>query len=316
MSRNIAFFVFPDFQLLDLVGPLAAFQLAEFVVRPAPYRPLVISERGGRVTSTSGLDVPSQRLQRQTVDTLIVVGGYGARDGDYPQARLAALRRAAGRAHRVASVCTGAFLLAKAGLLEGRRVTTHWRHAARLQREYGGVKVDGERIFIKDGSVWTSAGITAGIDLALAMIEEDFGRELSRGVAQELVVYHRRPGGQSQFSAMLALEPTSDRIRRALSFAEGNLARALPIERLAEIACLSPRQFLRAFRAETGETPAKAVERLRAEAARPRIEEGREPIERIAATVGFSDPERMRRAFLRRFGQPPQALRRLARTSA
>jgi transcriptional regulator GlxA family with amidase domain len=166
---------------------------------------------------------------------------------------------------------------------------------------------------VRDGAIWSSAGVTAGIDLALALIEEDFGRDLSRAVAQELVVYHRRPGSQSQFSAMLALEPESDRVRRALGFARDHLGERLPVERLAEAAHLSPRQFGRAFRAETGETPAKAVERLRAEAARARIESGSDPVERIAESVGFSDPERMRRAFLRLFGQPPQALRRAAR---
>jgi transcriptional regulator GlxA family with amidase domain len=320
MSRTIAFFVFPEFQLLDLVGPLTAFQMAGFVQEPLqgaePYLLRVLSDRGGRVASTAGLDVPSIPIRNQTVDTLIVVGGRGAREVAHPKARLDAIRRLARRARRVASVCTGAFVLAQAGLLDERRATTHWRHTARLQRDYAQVKVDGDRIFIKDGAIWTSAGITAGIDLALAMIEEDLGPERSRAVAQELVVHHRRPGGQSQFSAMLDLDPASDRIRRALHFAAEHLAQPLPIERLAEIACISPRHFVRAFRVETGETPAKAVERLRAEAARTRIEEGTEPIERIAAEVGFSDPERMRRAFVRRFGQPPQALRRMARAAA
>jgi transcriptional regulator GlxA family with amidase domain len=320
MSRTIAFFIFPDFQLLDLVGPLTAFQMAGFVQEPGrgpePYRLRVLSDRGGRVASTSGLDVPSEAIRHQVVDTLIIVGGSGAREVAHPKARLDAIRRLARCARRVASVCTGAFVLAQAGLLDGRRATTHWRHTARLQRDFAAVKVDGERIFIKDGAIWTSAGITAGIDLALAMIEEDLGLGLSRAVAQELVVQQRRPGGQSQFSALLDLEPASDRIRRALDFAAAHLGQKLPIERLAEIACVSPRHFVRAFRAETGETPAKAVERLRAEAARTRIEEGTEPIERVAAEVGFSDPERMRRAFVRRFGQPPQALRRMARAAA
>jgi transcriptional regulator GlxA family with amidase domain len=216
----------------------------------------------------------------------------------------------------VTSVCTGAFLLAEARLLDGRRATTHWRYAANLQREFPRVKVESDRIFVKDGSVWTSAGITAGIDLALALIEEDLGIDVSRAVARELVVYHRRSGGQSQFSALLELEPESDRIRRALAFARDHLAEPLSVERLAAAAGIGPRQFSRAFRAETGETPARAIERLRTEAARLRVEAETEPIEQIAAAAGFADPERMRRAFVRRFGQPPQALRRAARTTA
>ena len=225
-------------------------------------------------------------------------------------------RRAAVTARRVASVCTGAFILAAAGLLDGRAATTHWRHAAALQRHYPRVRVDGDRIFIRDGAVWTSAGITAGIDLALALIEADLGRDTARAAAGQLVVYHRRPGGQSQFSELLALDPPSDRIRQALGFARAHLHEPLPVERLASAACLSPRQFGRAFLAETGQTPAKAIERLRAEAARLRLESSQEPIELIARDVGFADPERMRRSFLRVFGQPPQALRRVARVAA
>ncbi len=315
VSRTVAFFIFPDFQLLDLAGPLAAFQMAGFVAAGEPYRTLVLSQTGGPIRCTAGVSLDSIAAADHAPDTLIVVGGRGARDGRNTPERLATVRRLAARSRRVASVCTGAFILAEAGLLDGRRATTHWRQAARLQREQAAVTVDGDRIFIQDGAVWTSAGITAGIDLALAMIEADCGLDLSRAVAQELVVYQRRPGGQSQFSAMLALEPQSDRVRRALIFAQEHLADDLPVERLAAIACISPRHFGRAFRAETGETPAKAVERLRAEAARVRVEAGGEPIERIARATGFADPERMRRAFLRRFGQPPQALRRMAQAS-
>jgi transcriptional regulator GlxA family with amidase domain len=247
------------------------------------------------------------------LDTLIVVGGPGTRSAANSPALTRFVRDAAGRCRRVASVCTGAFILAASGLLDGRAATTHWRYAASLQRRYPAIRVNGERIFIRDGPVWTSAGVSAGIDLALALIEEDLGPEVSRSVARDLVVYHRRPGGQSQFSALLDLDPPSDRMRRALSFAREHLHENLPVERLAEAACLSPRQFGRAFLAETGQTPAKAIERLRAEAARARIETRGEPIEAVARAVGFSDPERMRRAFLRAFGHPPQAIRRAAR---
>ena len=223
----------------------------------------------------------------------------------------AAVGRLAVHATRIASICTGAFLLAEAGLLNGRRVTTHWSRARDLQQGYPAVTVDADRIFVADGPIWTSAGISAGIDLALALIEADYGVDLARAVARELVVYHRRPGGQSQFSALSQMEPESDRMRMALAFAREHLAEPLSIERLAEAAKLSARQFGRTFRHETGETPAKAIERLRVEAARLRVQEGSEPIEFIARAVGFNDPERMRRAFVKRYGQPPQAMRRV-----
>ncbi len=231
------------------------------------------------------------------------------------QDEVATVQRLAARATRTASVCTGAFLLAGAGLLDGRRATTHWSRARELQDSFPAVSVEADRIYVADGPVWTSAGITAGIDLALALIEADHSVELARQVSRELVVYHRRPGGQSQFSALSQMEPESDRMRVALAFAREHLSEPLPIERLAEAARLSPRQFGRTFRMETGETPAKAIERLRAEAAYLRLQDGSEPVEVIARAVGFNDPERMRRAFVTRYGQPPQAIRRISRLS-
>jgi len=196
----------------------------------------------------------------------VVVGGETERMR-HPD-EIMAVKHLAGDATRVVAVCTGAFLLAEAGLLDGRRATTHWACARDLQQGYPAVNVEPDRIFVADGPVWTSAGITAGIDLALALIEADYGIHLARAVARKLVVYHRRPGGQSQFSALSLMEPESDRMRIALAFAREHLSEQLPLDRLAEVARLSPRQFGRAFRHETGETPAKAVERLRVEAAR------------------------------------------------
>ena len=191
------------------------------------------------------------------------------------------------------------------------------RAAARdLQARFPKVKVEEDRIFIADGPVWTSAGMTAGIDLALAMIEQDLGADVARGVARQLVVYHRRAGGQSQFSALLELEPKSDRIQSALAYAKRNLDKPLMVGQLADAARLSPRQFSRVFRAETGQSPAKAVENLRIEAARLMVEQSRHPIEIIAQQTGFADRDRMRRAFLRAFGQPPQVIRRNAGTEA
>jgi transcriptional regulator GlxA family with amidase domain len=217
------------------------------------------------------------------------------------------------RSRRIASTCTGAFVLAEAGLLDGRRATTHWHRARELQTRFPKVKVEEDRIFIIDGPVWTSAGMTAGIDLALAMIEKDLSAEVAQAVARQLVVYHRRAGGQSQFSALLELEPKSDRIQRALAYAKRNLDTPLTVGQLAEAAHLSPRQFSRAFHTETGQSPVKAVENLRLEAARLMMEQSRHPIEVIARQTGFADRDRMRRAFVRAFGQPPQVIRGNAR---
>src|SRR6185503_14850851 len=226
-----------------------------------------------------GVATPALALDNTALDTLVVVGGPVERQ---PSANgLSRLRVAARRSRRVASVCTGAFTLAAVGLLDGRRATTHWRYAARLQREYPSIRVEADRIFCRDGNVWTSAGITAGIDLALALIEEDLGFAIAKGVAQHLVVYHRRYGGQSQFAASVDLAPENDRIAAAIGHARDHIAEALTVERLAEAVGMSLRQFSRAFRAQTGTTPARVVERLRADLARGRIETTAEPVERI-----------------------------------
>src|SRR5262249_27670884 len=191
------------------------------------------------------------------------------------------------RSRRIGSTCTGAFNLAQAGILDGRRATTHWLYAERLRREYPEVDVEEDRIFLIDGHVWTSAGMTACIDLALALVEKDLGAEIALLVAKKMVVYHRRAGGQSQFSALLELQPRSDRIQTALTYAKEHLHNDLSVEELAEAAHLSPRQFSRAFREETGQTPAKAVENLRVEAARLMLESGRHPVEVVARDTGF-----------------------------
>ena len=311
MAHVVAFYIHPKHQLLDLAGPLDAFRAAGAATGRPLYQARLVSRLGGQVLGNAGAAVTTTAVDENPCDTLMVVGGD--RERMRHPGEVTAVKRLAGGASRIASVCTGAFLLAEAGLLDGRRATTHWACARDLQQRYPAVAVEADRIFITDGPVWTSAGITAGIDLALALIENDHGVELARTVAQELVVYHRRPGGQSQFSALSQMEPTSDRMRIALTFAREHLAEPLPLERLAEAARLSPRQFGRAFRRDTGETPAKAVERLRVEAARLRLQDGSEPVELVARAVGFLDPERMRRAFLKRYGQPPQAIRRVAR---
>ncbi|MDE2462528.1 MAG: GlxA family transcriptional regulator [Alphaproteobacteria bacterium] len=312
--QRVGFYIFPDHQILDLAGPFAAFETAARMAGQALYRLSVLSRTGGLVAGRGGAPVATQVAGKTRMDTLIVCGGEISSMLEPGEVQTVA--RLADRVARIASVCTGAFLLAEAGVLDGRRATTHWRVARRLQQSYPSIEVDADRIFVEDRHVWTSAGVTAGIDLALALIEADHGTELAREVARELVVYHRRAGGQSQFAPISQMEPESDRIRIALSFARDHLHEPLPIERLADAAHLSVRQFGRAFRRETGETPAKAVERLRVEAARIRLQEGAEPIEMIAQAVGFSDPERMRRAFVKLFGMSPQAMRRLDRYGA
>lgn len=312
----IWFVVFPGFELLDVSGPLCAFHLARDVHQTG-YDIRIVSVSGGLVASSSGVTIDTiQPPVPRRFDTLVVVGAPDTEMLSRQNDLIALVRMLAPHARRSASVCTGTFVLAAAGVLDGHRVTTHWRHTADLQRRYPSLKVEADRIFIHDGTIWTSAGITAGIDLALAMIEEDFGIENSKAVARELVVYHRRSGGQSQFSTLLDLEPRPGRIRDAIAYIHTHLREPLSVERLAGVARISPRQFARQFVVETGETPARAVERLRCDAALPRIENTSESLDQIALHVGFRDLERMRRACLRVYGQPPQALRRSSRNKA
>jgi transcriptional regulator GlxA family with amidase domain len=220
------------------------------------------------------------------------------------------LRKCAAEVRHLCSVCSGAFLLAAAGVLEGRRVTTHWRLAEELQKRYPRLKVEVDRIYVRDGSIWTSGGVSAGIDLALALIADDLGEDIARQVAQDMVVYYRRPGGQSQFSALAQLSGEESAFSSLLEWTRGHLSERLTVEQMADHMAMSPRNFSRAFARAIGVSPAKAVERLRMEAARERVENSQDPIEQVASATGFGDPERMRRAFIRAFGQPPQALRR------
>jgi transcriptional regulator GlxA family with amidase domain len=272
------------------------------------YAVTFLSEAGGPIRTSFGMVVDTEPFAGRCFDTVLVVGSIKV--GPSAPGLIARLRETAATARRVAATCTGAFLLAEAGLLDGRRAATHWAHARDLQRLHPSIQVDDDRIFVSDGPIWTSAGMSAAIDLTLALIEDDHGADLSRMVARKLVVYHRRPGGQSQFSALLELEPRSGRVRRALVYAREHLANPLTVEELADAASLSPRQFSRIFREETGQSPAKAVERLRLEAAQRMLEDGRHAMDVVARDTGFADRNRMRRAFLRMFGQTPQSLRR------
>ena len=308
---RVGFFVCPGHDALDLAGPLSAFNQVATSVGHKPYDLRIVSRSGGIVVGNSGLPIETRPIGEDTFDTVVFVGGDIA--SMQTSENIAAAKQLALKASRIASVCTGAFLLAETGLLDGLRATTHWKHTEQLQSRFPRIKVEGDNIYIADGNIWTAAGIASGIDLALAMIEKDMGADVARDVSRLLVVPYRRFGGQSQFSAMSQMEPESDRIRIALDFARKHLAETLPIERLADAANLSLRQFGRAFRRETGETPAKAVERLRVEAACLRLQEGGEPIEQIAQAVGFADPERMRRTFVRLHGYSPQFVRRESR---
>jgi transcriptional regulator GlxA family with amidase domain len=308
--HRVGFIVLPGFQLLS-VSALSVFELANWEMGEPVYDVHLLSETGGSIRSSISISVATEPFDDRNFDTVMV--GGSAVVGALTPGVIKFLRQALQRSRRIASTCTGAFVLAEAGLLDGRRATTHWHRARELQIRFPKLKVEEDRIFIVDGQVWTSAGMTAGIDLALAMIEKDFGADVARAVARKLVVYHRRAGGQSQFSALLELEPKSDRIQRALEYAKRNLDTPLTVRQLAEAAHLSPRQFSRAFQAETGQSPAKAVENLRVEAARLMMEQSRHPIDVIARQTGFADRDRMRRAFLRAFGQPPQVIRRNAR---
>lgn len=312
MPRAIGFLVYPGFQLLDATGPIAAFEIAGRF-SPGAYSLHFLSLRGEPTPSSSGVTIHTTALaDAPRLDTLLISGGDGVKVPATCPETLAFVRAAARDCRRVASVCSGTYVLAAAGLLEGKRATTHWSRTKDFQRRYPDVKLEPDRIWIQDGAVWSSAGITAGIDLSLALIGADEGEAIARRTAQQLVVYHHRPGGQSQFSALIDLRP--GRFDALLSWARQNLAQSLSVEQLADRAAMSPRNFARLFAQETGVTPAKAVERLRVEAARALLDSQPLQVEDVALETGFGDSERMRRAFIRAFGQPPQALRRSAKS--
>lgn len=315
--KTIAFLIFPGFQLLDAAGPIGAFEMPARGIAPAPYRLKIIARDPGSVVSSSGAALIAEPLgDPADIDTLIIAGGQGTGDVMSCPETIEFVRKTALSARRVCSVCSGAYVLATAGLLDGRRATTHWGRSRHFPRAFPNVKLEPNRIFVRDGKFWTSAGITAGIDLSLALIAEDLGEAVARRAAQELVVYHRRPGGQSQFSALLEIDRPDGRFAPLLDWARANIHKDLSVQALAAQAGMSERNFQRAFRAETGVTPARAVEQMRLEAARARIESTADSVDRVAATTGFGEPERMRRAFIRAFGQPPLAIRRSARSAA
>jgi transcriptional regulator GlxA family with amidase domain len=323
--RQVAILVYPGVQSLDVTGPLEVFagaqQLIELTARTEPgYEIRTVSTDGAPLRSSSGLTlVPDLRLSDAPteLDTLIVAGGSGHREAAADNTILEWISRAASSSRRTASVCTGAFLLAAAGLLHGRRATTHWASADELARLHPDVRVDAEPIFLRDGPIWTSAGVTSGMDLALALVEEDLDREAALTIARHLVLFLRRPGNQSQFSATLAAQqPDREPLREVQRSVIEDVAAAHTVEAMAAAANMSARHFARAFRAETGLTPARYVERVRLEAARRRLEETAEMVAAIAASCGFGTAETMRRSFLRALGVGPAEYRRRFRSHA
>ena len=293
-------------------GAMSVFEAANARVGTAHYDLRLLSESGGPVRSSSGVVVQTEAFSEAVFDTTIIGGGG---DMQFTPGLRRYLQHAARRSRRIAATCTGAFYLADAEVLDGRRATTHWFFAEAFRRGYPQVTLVEDQLFVVDGSIWTSAGMTAGIDQALSMVEEDLGPEVARNVAKDLVLPFRRVGGLTQNSAMLEMEARSSRVQGALADARNRIGSPITVESMAKAANMSTRQFSRVFKQETGRSPAKAVERLRVEIARAQIQEGRDSLEVIARQNGFRDRERMRRAFVRVFGEPPQSMRRIARAT-
>ncbi len=312
-TRRVVILAYPGIQPLDVVGPAEVFAAASGLAEGAYSVDVVAQSPDPIGTRTSGYAIAPGRTTSQVrgpIDTLIVAGGWGVLEAEKDESLIRWIRSAARRSRRVTSVCSGSFLLAAAGLLEGRTVTTHWSSCAELARRHPELTVDPNPIFVHDGDVWTSAGVTAGMDLSLALVEEDLGRDIALEVARWLVLFLQRPGGQSQFSSHLSAQLAERRPLRDLQgWIAENLDSDLRVESLAERAHMSPRNFARAFRRETGMTPAAYVETLRVERARQALEQGSEPIELVAGACGFGTPETMRRAFARRVGVSPAAYR-------
>ncbi len=318
-ARQVVILAYPGVQSLDVTGPLEVFAGARQLIaasgrRERSYEIRILSRDGAPLRTSSGMSMtPHGALAAQTdrIDTLIVAGGHGCMTASQDSVLVEWLSDAAAAARRTASVCTGAFLLARAGLLDGRRATTHWSAAEHLARLHPRVHVDPEPIFVRDGRIWTSAGVTAGMDLGLALVEEDLDRDAALAIARHLVLFLRRPGNQSQFSATLAAQqPAREQLREVQRSVLEDIGGDHSVEAMAARAHMSTRHFARAFRAETGVTPARYVESVRLEAARRRLEDSCDPVAQIAAACGFGTAETMRRVFLRALDVGPAEYRR------
>ncbi len=311
---SVVIVVFPGLQSLDLTGPLEVFARANAELGRPVYELAVAASEAGVVRSNSGLGLLADQALAEVagpVDTLVVAGGDGTREALVDQELVRHVGRLAGTARRATSVCSGAFLLAAAGVLDGRRATTHWQWCDLLAATFPAVEVDPDPIFIRDGHVWTSAGVTAGMDLALALVEDDHGRDLALAIARDLVLFLRRPANQSQFSAHLGAQLAErDGIREVQRFVADQPGGDCSVGALARIAHLSERHFARCFAEQVGTTPARYVERIRVETARRLLEETTEGVEAIARRCGFGTAETMRRAFLRTIRSSPTEYRR------
>ncbi len=310
---RIACLLFEDFLLLDAAGALGAFELAARAGCEG-YDIEMLADKSGPVRSSNGAYLMA-RDWRECDDfhTLIIPGGDGAHDSSKFHSLIPFIQQSAQEKRRIASICSGAFLLGQAGLLDGRRAATHWADALSLSQKFPKIDVDADSLYVGKGNIWTSAGVVSGIDLALALIENDYGSEIARRVAQLLVVPFRRAGTQTQHSGLLdSIEP-SDRYGDLLAWARLNLTQPLDVEQLSEKAHLSVRQFSRSFRSSIGMSPARAIEQLRVESARPAIESGVKSLEQIARECGFGGPDQMTRAFRRMLGETPQSFRRRAK---
>ncbi|MBB3609606.1 helix-turn-helix domain-containing protein [Rhizobium sp. BK602] len=311
--RRIEILAFENAQLLDVTGPLQVFTSANEAALaaglPKPYEAIVVAA-SAQTKTNSGLALATTPLPEcdAPVDTLIVAGGWGVNKACDDAFLVDWVSRRAAKARRTASVCSGAFLLAEAGLLTGKRAVTHWHRCGEFAKRFPDVRLEPDPIFVRDGNIWSSAGVTAGIDLTLALVEEDLGRKLALAVARELVVFLKRPGGQAQFSTMLTLQEGSDRFDRLHGWIMDNLGADLSLPALADKANMSIRSFSRHYREATGRTPARAVEDIRIEAARRLLEQGLS-VSQARIRCGFGSEETLRRSFLKTFGTTPQAFR-------
>jgi transcriptional regulator GlxA family with amidase domain len=316
MTHRIAFFIYPNFQQLDVSGPLTAFEIAERL-RPGTYSwsivsPLKKSEH--TIKSTSGVPWVASSLPRKNgFDTLLIAGGEGVDELIRCKKTVAWIKKSSSGLARIASVCSGSFLLGAAGILDGKLATTHWSRSKQFKQQFPNIKVDADKIYVCNDNVWTSGGVCAGIDLALALIAADLGEKVARFVARMMVMYYRRPGGQSQFSELLEMDKPKGRFNGLLDHVRSHLHERHTVSSLAEFSCMSPRNFARTFLLETGNTPANAVERIRVESARAALESGSSSIQALALSYGFGSSERMRRSFQRLLGIAPSTIKRKPR---
>ena len=322
--HHVVMLAFPDAQILDITGPLEVFGRAarwmqdNSVTQRLGYRVEIVAAEAGPIVTSSGMRLLAERSYRdvRTADTLLISGGRGYAEARKDERMLAWIRSMSARVGRLGSVCNGALVLAASGLLDGRRATTHWAYLEELDAR-GRHEVCGDAIYVRDGNVYTSAGVTAGMDMALAMVEEDWGRSVALAVARELVLFMQRPGGQSQFSAQLTAQMSEDdRVRKLQLWMLEHLDGDLSVPRLAERAAMSERNFVRRFVETVGITPGRYVRQIRLEAARRKLEEGDQQVARVAASCGFRTEETLRRTFVAQLGVPPRAYRERFRGSS